>query len=87
LRAPREEKEAYSLFESEDTSLLSPEQKKEYLGKIEGQLFECRLDSYTLPQMVIKVIKSMKKNGVVEVSSSRIDKFLTNFANEAIGFD
>jgi len=36
---------------------------------------------------MIKIIKSMKKNGVVEVRTTRIDKLKTNFANEDIGLD
>ena len=31
---------------------------------------------------MIKIIKSMKKNGVVEVTTSRTDKLLSNFASE-----
>ena len=45
------------------------------------------LDEYELPSLFIKVIKSMKKSGVVEVTSTRMDKILTNFPNEKIGFD
>ena len=36
---------------------------------------------------MMKIIKSMKKNGVVEVKTTRIDKLKTNFANSAIGLD
>jgi hypothetical protein len=41
-----------------------------------------RLDAYLLPSLLIKIIKSMKKNGVVEVTTSRIDKLHSNFASD-----
>lgn len=46
------------------------------------ELYTLRLDSYTLPSLMIKIIKSMKKNGVVEVSTTRTDKMLGNFASD-----
>jgi hypothetical protein len=46
-----------------------------------------RLDEYELPSLVIKVIKSMKKSGVVEIVTTRMDKWQSNFPNEAIGLD
>ena len=46
-----------------------------------------RLDTYTLPSLMIKVIKSMKKNGVCEVKTTRMAKMRTNFKNEEIGLD
>ena len=65
---------------------LKEDGRKEYLEKAEN-LYTVRLDSYTLPSLIIKMIKAMKKNGVVQVRTTRIDKLKTNFANEDIGFD
>jgi hypothetical protein len=42
-------------------------------------LFELRLDTYTLPSVVLKVVKQMRKFEVVEIVTSRIDKLHTNF--------
>ena len=36
---------------------------------------------------MIKIIKSMKKNGVVEVRTRRLDKLRSNFANPDFNFD
>ena len=57
------------------------------MAKVDESLYEVRLDSYNLPSLMIKILKSMKKNGVVEVKTSRVDKLKTNFANTSIGFD
>ena len=35
----------------------------------------------------MKVLKTMKKNGVCEISTTRIDKLRTNFANPDLKFD
>lgn len=45
-------------------------------------LFKIALDTYTLPSVILKVLKSMKLHEVVEISTSRIDKLHTNFAGE-----
>jgi len=41
-----------------------------------------RLDTYILPSLIIKVIKSMKKNGVIECTSTCLEKLQTNFPND-----
>ena len=41
-----------------------------------------KLDAYTLPSLVRKVIKSMKKNEVCELITTKVDKLRNNFANE-----
>ena len=66
---------------------MSPEEKDEHLAKVGESLYEVRLDTYSLPSLMIKIIKSMKKNGVVEVKTTNIAKLQTNFANETIGLD
>lgn len=45
-------------------------------------LLTVRLDTYTLPSLIIKIIKSMKKNGVIECTSTCIEKLQTNFSND-----
>jgi len=79
--------EPYSFHESENLRPLSVEERKHYLSSLASGLYSIRLDSYTLPSLIIKMIKSMKKNGVIEATTTRIDKLKTNFANEDIGFD
>ena len=77
----------YDYFESENLRKMDAEQVEEHLAKVDESLYEVRLDSYTLPSLMIKILKSMKKNGVVEVYTSRADKLKTNFANTSIPFD
>ena len=77
----------YDYFESENLRKMDAEQVEEHLAKVDESLYEVRLDSYTLPSLMIKILKSMKKNGVVEVYTSRVDKLKTNFANTSIPFD
>ena len=81
-----EEPTPYSFHESENLRPLSADERKQYLEKAEG-LYTIRMDTYCLPSLMIKMIKSMKKNGVLEVTTTRIDKLKTNFANEELGFD
>ena len=76
----------YNLFESENMRGLTTEERVQYIEKAEG-LFTVRLDTYTLPSLLIKILKSMKKNGAIEIKTSRIEKLKTNFANEEIGLD
>lgn len=45
------------------------------------------MDKYELPSLIIKVIKSQKKNSVCEIKTNRLEKLLTNFPNEDIGFN
>ena len=77
----------YDYFESENLRKMEADQKEQYLAKVDESLYEVRLDSYTLPSLMIKILKSMKKNGVVEVKTSKVEKLMTNFANTSIGFD
>jgi hypothetical protein len=58
---------------------LTEEQKAD-LAK-DDRLFEFPLDHYTLPSLLIKIIKSMKKYEVCELVTPRIDKLRTNFPN------
>lgn len=58
-------------------------------GKDEGfkleddpSLYTFQLDTYTLPSLLLKVIKSMKKNEVCELQTTRVDKLKTNFPSE-----
>jgi tetratricopeptide (TPR) repeat protein len=84
---PEETKEQlpYDCGESENLRSLSTEQKKAYLET--ANLWSLRLDSYALPSLMIKVLKSMKKNGVCEVKTTRVAKMKSNFANEELGLD
>lgn len=73
---------------SEDLSQYkTTEAKKEYLQSVSNDLYYLRLDSYELPSLLIKIIKTMKKNGVTEIVTTRIDKLQTNFKNDQLGLD
>ena len=76
--------EPYDFYESENIKAMTKEEGVEYLQKIDGDLFAIKLDEYSLPSLMIKIIKSMKKNGVVEVTTNRLDKLQSNFVNEQI---
>lgn len=82
-----EQPKPYDFYDSEDLKPLSIEQRAEYIKKVEDSLFTVKLDKYELPSLLIKVIKSMKKNGVCEIKTTRLDKLLTNFPNPNIGLD
>lgn len=41
-----------------------------------------KIDSYQFPGLLIKLLKSMKKNSVVQLVSTRMDKLRTNFKSE-----
>ena len=77
----------WDLFKSENLRGLTSDQKQAYLKDIDNTLFKLRLDSYELPSLIIKVIKTMKKNGVTTISTTRIDKLRTNFKSETLGID
>lgn len=77
----------YDYFDSENLKHLSVEERQKYVNELAEGLHTIRLDSYSLPSLFIKMIKAMKKNGVIEVSTTRVDKVKSNFANETIGFD
>jgi hypothetical protein len=79
--------EPYDLHDSEDLRTLTVEQRAAYIESIKDQLFTVKLDRYELPSLIIKVIKSQKKNGVCEIKTTRLDKLLTNFPNAEIGLD
>jgi hypothetical protein len=84
---PIDSEKQYDYYESENIKAMTKEDGEEYLKKIDDELYSMRLDEYVLPSLMIKIIKSMKKNGVVEVTTKRLDKLQSNFANEQIGFD
>mmetsp|Transcript_14318 Transcript_14318/g.22299 ORF Transcript_14318/g.22299 Transcript_14318/m.22299 type:complete len:171 (-) Transcript_14318:657-1169(-) len=72
---------------SENLRLIPEKKRAEYLSKIQKDLHTLKLDSYELPSLLIKIIKSMKKNGVVEIRTRRMEKLRTNFENPQIGLD
>lgn len=45
-------------------------------------LISHRIDTYTLPSTLQKMIKSMKKNQVAVLTTTRIDKLHTNFPSQ-----
>lgn len=77
----------YNYEDSENLRDLTADQRKAYLTAAEASLWSLRIDSYSLPSLMIKILKTMKKNGVVEVRTTRVAKMQSNFANEMIGLD
>lgn len=67
--------EAASNFD--DLKSMSNEQRKEFLANPEILLV--RIDDYQLPSILIKLIKSLKKNSVAVMETTRIDKLHKNF--------
>ena len=80
-------KAPYDFETGENLRCLSADEKKAYLLKVDQEVLTTRLDSYELPSLIMKVLKTMKKNGVTQVSTTRIDKLRTNFANSDLKFD
>lgn len=58
---------------------MSQDERKEHLQN--PDLLTLRIDDYTLPSLIIKLIKSMKKNQKSEMTTTRIDKLHKNFAS------
>lgn len=64
---PEEVKDSISVFAD-----LTSEQKEELQKN--PKLYEFELDRYTLPQVIIKVLKTMHKYEVCEFITTRVDK-------------
>ena len=80
------ENKKYDIYKSENLKKVPKDARPFYLDA-QSDLFRIGLDSYELPSLMIKIIKSMKKSGVVEVTTIRVEKMRSNFPNEALGFD
>ena len=78
--------EIFSNYQPGDVELLddlrdiSKEQRVALLE--DPSLITYKINSYTLPSLFNKVIKSLKKNSVVEVTSTNITKLKSNFKSE-----
>lgn len=78
--------EIFSNYQPGDVELLddlrdiSKEQRVALLK--DPSLITYKINSYTLPSLFNKVIKSLKKNSVVEVTSTNITKLKSNFKSE-----
>jgi len=59
---------------------MSKEEQKAFLENPEIMTF--RIDEYTLPSIVNKLIKSCKKNVKVEMTTTKIDKIHKNFPSK-----
>ena len=67
--------------EQEDYKQLTPEQRVEHLK--DESLLKLRLDNYQMPSLLQKFIKSLKKNMVATMTTTRIkDKLHTNFKSD-----
>lgn len=47
----------------------------------DSTLISVRIDDYQLPSLLIKLIKSLKKNSVAEMTTTKIDKLHRNFTS------
>lgn len=65
---------------ADNLKLMSPEEREEFLK--DPTLLSLRIDDYTLPSVLIKLIKSLKKNSVAVMETTRLDKLHKNFASE-----
>jgi hypothetical protein len=45
-------------------------------------LLNVRIDDYKMPSILIKLVKSLKKNSVAMMETTRIDKLHKNFVSE-----
>jgi hypothetical protein len=62
---------------------LKPMSTEERLAVLDdASLYQVKLNSYTLPSILIKLIKSTKKNGCVEMTTTRLEKVKTNFKSD-----
>jgi hypothetical protein len=75
--------EIFSNYKPGDVELLEDLRdmsREERVALLENPtLITYKIDSYTLPSLFIKVLKSLKKNSVVEVTSTNIIKLKSNF--------
>lgn len=58
---------------------MTPEERKKLTD--DENLITARIDDYQMPSLLIKLIKSMKKNSVFEMTTTRIDKLHRNFTS------
>jgi hypothetical protein len=58
---------------------MNGEQREAFL--LDPTLLTLRIDEYNLPSVLIKLIKSMKKNQVAVMETTRLDKLHKNFAS------
>jgi hypothetical protein len=56
---------------------MTPEERNKLTE--DATLITARIDDYKMPSLLIKLIKSMKKNSVAEMTTTRIDKLHRNF--------
>lgn len=65
--------------DQDNLKLMSKEERESFLSQ--SGLLTLRIDDYQLPSILIKLIKSLKKNSVVEMTTTRLDKLHKNFAS------
>ncbi len=61
---------------------MSDDARKVLEADEEGKLYTFSLDQYTLPKVIRKVVRSMKKGEICEVKTDQVSKLCTNFPNE-----
>ena len=60
---------------------MTPEERDAFIQ--DPSLLNVRMDDYILPSLLQKLYKSIKKNQVVEMTTTRVkDKLLTNFKSD-----
>lgn len=60
---------------------MTEDQRKDFVSS-DKTLLSIKIDEYKLPSLLIKMIKTMKKNTVAFMTTTRIDKLHTNFKSD-----
>lgn len=61
---------------------LSDEDRKVLEADEDRKLYTFSFDQYTLPKVIRKVVRSMKKGEICELKTNQVTKLCTNFPNE-----
>ena len=84
LKLAVDDKVLYSNFredvpyeEQDDQKGKNEEEKKAIYA--DETLLSLRLDDYNVPGLIVKVLKSMKKNEVCEIRTTDLERLKTNF--------
>lgn len=61
---------------------MSDEDRKALEADETGKLYTFSLDQYTLPKVIRKAVRSMKKREICELKTDQVSKLCTNFPNQ-----
>jgi hypothetical protein len=63
-----------------DFKEMTTDEREESL--LDPTLLKQRIDDYEMPSMLIKILKSLQKNQVVQMTTEQVGKLRTNFASD-----